>query len=125
MKLMRNGAVLAALVGGLIMAGGGVASADAHATGAVIGSPGVLSGNLVQIPVDVPVNLCGNTVNVIALLNPAAGNTCTNGSSDDSTGDGKNLGSRHTHSMGHMGAFGHHMGTPMMMSDTMKADDCD
>ncbi|PIB05530.1 chaplin family protein, partial [Streptomyces sp. HG99] len=26
-----------------------------------------------------PVNACGNTVNVIGLLNPAAGNACVNG----------------------------------------------
>ncbi len=36
-----------------------------------IGSPGVVSGNLVQVPVHVPTNVCGNTVNVIGLLNPA------------------------------------------------------
>ncbi|MFJ4005864.1 chaplin [Streptomyces sp. NPDC090023] len=43
-----------------------------------IGSPGVLSGNVLQIPVHVPINLCGNTVNVIGALNPAFGNTCAN-----------------------------------------------
>ncbi|ESU46058.1 hypothetical protein P376_5962 [Streptomyces sp. HCCB10043] len=26
----------------------------------------------------VPVNVCGNTINVIGLLNPAFGNTCAN-----------------------------------------------
>jgi hypothetical protein len=46
--------------------------------GASIGSPGVLSGNNIQVPVHVPVNVCGNTVNVVALLNPAFGNTCVN-----------------------------------------------
>ncbi|WP_431035614.1 chaplin [Streptomyces sp. P6-2-1] len=56
----------------------GLASADAGAQGAAVSSPGVLSGNLVQIPVHVPVNLCGNTINVIGLLNPAFGNTCVN-----------------------------------------------
>ncbi|MGW6981371.1 chaplin [Streptomyces sp. NPDC054932] len=55
-----------------------MASADAGAHGAAIGSPGVLSGNLLQVPVHVPVNVCGNTVNVIALLNPSFGNTCVN-----------------------------------------------
>ncbi|MGW7331235.1 chaplin [Streptomyces sp. NPDC054840] len=55
-----------------------MASADADALGAATGSPGVLSGNLLQVPVHVPVNVCGNTVNVIALLNPAFGNTCVN-----------------------------------------------
>lgn len=42
------------------------------------GSPGVLSGNTIQLPVDIPVNACGNTVNVVGLLNPASGNDCAN-----------------------------------------------
>ncbi|MEV7278347.1 chaplin [Streptomyces sp. NPDC093111] len=56
----------------------GVAAADAGAEAAAVGSPGVLSGNVVQVPVHIPVNVCGNTVNVIGLLNPAFGNTCIN-----------------------------------------------
>ncbi|MFF2651155.1 chaplin [Streptomyces sp. NPDC058045] len=56
----------------------GLASADAGAQGAAVKSPGVLSGNVVQVPVHIPVNACGNTVNVIGLLNPAFGNTCVN-----------------------------------------------
>ncbi len=43
-----------------------------------MGSPGVLSGNLAQVPVHVPINVCGNTVNVIAALNPTFGNVCVN-----------------------------------------------
>lgn len=71
--------VAAALVtGGLVLAGAGVASADAGAQGAAVQSPGVLSGNVVQAPVNIPVNVCGNTVSVIGLLNPAFGNTCVN-----------------------------------------------
>ncbi|WP_425357093.1 chaplin [Streptomyces inhibens] len=31
-----------------------------------------------QVPIDVPVNVCGNTVNIVALLNPAFGNNCLN-----------------------------------------------
>lgn len=71
----------AAVVAGLILALGGAAApafADSGANGAAIGSPGVLSGNVVQIPIHIPVNVCGNTVNIIALLNPSAGNTCVN-----------------------------------------------
>lgn len=49
------------------------------ASGTATGSGGLLSGNVVQVPVDIPVNACGNTVNVIGLLNPAAGNVCVNG----------------------------------------------
>ncbi|MEH2147246.1 chaplin [Nostoc sp.] len=55
-----------------------VIGGDAGAQGAAIGSPGILSGNLLQVPVHVPVNVCGNTINVIGLLNPAFGNTCVN-----------------------------------------------
>ncbi|MEV6732226.1 MULTISPECIES: chaplin [unclassified Streptomyces] len=68
----------AAATGGLVLAGAGLAHADAEAQGAAIGSPGVLSGNVVQVPIHVPVNLCGNTVNIVGLLNPAFGNTCVN-----------------------------------------------
>ncbi|WP_293997242.1 chaplin [Streptomyces sp.] len=52
--------------------------ADAGASGTAAGSPGVVSGNGIQLPVDLPVNVCGNTVNVVGLLNPAAGNVCAN-----------------------------------------------
>lgn len=72
---------VAALAAGTMIAVGGAAApafADAGASGAAIGSPGVLSGNVIQVPIHIPVNLCGNTVNVIALLNPAFGNTCAN-----------------------------------------------
>ncbi|WP_367040265.1 chaplin ChpH [Streptomyces sp. Je 1-332] len=68
----------AAATGGLVLAGAGIAAADAGAQGAAVKSPGVLSGNVVQVPVHVPVNACGNTVSVIGLLNPAFGNTCVN-----------------------------------------------
>ncbi len=68
------------LAAGALMAAGAAspAMADAGAEGVAAHSPGVLSGNLLQVPVHVPVNVCGNTVNVIALLNPAFGNTCVN-----------------------------------------------
>jgi hypothetical protein len=70
----------ALLVGaGAVLAGGaGMAVADAGAGAAAVGSPGVVSGNVVQVPVHVPVNLCGNTIDVIGVLNPAFGNTCAN-----------------------------------------------
>ncbi|WP_434600417.1 chaplin [Streptomyces sp. A5-4] len=56
----------------------GSAAADSEAAGVATHSPSVLSGNLIQIPVHVPVNVSGNTVNVIGLLNPAFGNEATN-----------------------------------------------
>lgn len=48
------------------------------ASGAAVGSPGLLSGNLLQAPLDIPVNACGNSVDLVGLLNPAFGNTCVN-----------------------------------------------
>ncbi|MFF4868178.1 chaplin [Streptomyces sp. NPDC003444] len=56
----------------------GAAVADAGAEAAAVKSPGVLSGNIAQVPVHIPVNVCGNTVDVIGVLNPAFGNTCAN-----------------------------------------------
>ncbi|MCQ4212887.1 chaplin [Streptomyces longispororuber] len=41
------------------------------------GSPGVLSGNSVAAPLSVPVNLCGNTADVVGAVNPASGNDCS------------------------------------------------
>ncbi|MEV7089974.1 chaplin ChpH [Streptomyces sp. NPDC093085] len=76
--MIKKVVAAAAVTGGLVLAGAGMAVADAGAQGAAIGSPGVLSGNVVQVPVHVPVNVCGNTVNIIGLLNPAFGNVCVN-----------------------------------------------
>jgi len=75
-------AATGALATALVLAGSTAAFAadgtGATATGSAVGSPGVLSGNVVQVPIDVPVNACGNSVNLIGLLNPAFGNTCLN-----------------------------------------------
>ncbi|MBD0712205.1 MULTISPECIES: chaplin ChpH [unclassified Streptomyces] len=76
--MIKKVVAAAAATGGLVLAGAGMAVADAGAQGAAVGSPGVLSGNVVQVPIHIPVNACGNTVSVIGLLNPAFGNTCVN-----------------------------------------------
>ncbi|MET9961147.1 chaplin [Streptomyces sp. NPDC006326] len=76
--MLKKVVAAAAATGGLVLAGAGVAAADAGASGVAAGSPGVLSGNVVQVPIHIPINVCGNTVNVIGLLNPAFGNTCLN-----------------------------------------------
>ncbi|WP_457032581.1 chaplin [Kitasatospora sp. P5_F3] len=36
------------------------------------------SGNSIQVPVHIPVNLCGNSANLVGLLNPSFGNSCAN-----------------------------------------------
>ncbi|MFI2636396.1 chaplin [Streptomyces collinus] len=76
-RLTRNGVIAVAAASGA-MAVTVPAYAGSGADGATAGSPGVVSGNTVQLPVHVPVNVCGNTVNVVGLLNPATGNTCAN-----------------------------------------------
>ncbi|MEE4546322.1 chaplin [Streptomyces sp. V4-01] len=100
MKSMRTAAVLAALAGGLVLGGSGAAFADSDANGAAIGSPGVLSGNVVQIPIDVPVNLCGNSVNILGILNPAFGNTCVNASGGHQGGTAAGAGAKHSEHRG-------------------------
>ncbi|MGW5781990.1 chaplin [Streptomyces sp. NPDC003863] len=75
---VRRGLAVAVAAGAVVMGGAAMASADAGAQGVAAHSPGVGSGNLVQVPVHIPVNACGNTVSVIGLLNPTFGNTCVN-----------------------------------------------
>ncbi|MFD3483716.1 chaplin [Streptomyces sp. NPDC058665] len=90
MNRVAKSVVMAASSAALLLAGAGMASATGHgghgsggssgasAEGVAANSPGVLSGNLLQIPVHVPVNLCGNTAGLAGLLNPTFGNTCVN-----------------------------------------------
>lgn len=76
-KNLKKAAAVTMIAGGIIAAGAGAASATGHGAGAhgtAVNSPGVGSGNVVQVPVHIPVNVVGNTVNVIGLLNPAFGN---------------------------------------------------
>ncbi|MFJ8003338.1 chaplin family protein [Streptomyces fagopyri] len=54
----------------------GSALADAGAEGGGGQVPGVASGTVVQVPVNVPVNLCGGTIDVADVLNPVFGNLC-------------------------------------------------
>ncbi|OLZ66040.1 chaplin [Streptomyces sp. IMTB 2501] len=80
MKNLKKVAAVTMVAGGLVAAGAGMASATegAHACGDAQGSPGVVSGNVIQAPVHVPVNVVGNSVSVVGLLNPAFGNSGIN-----------------------------------------------
>lgn len=86
---LGSAVVMTVAAGAMAFGGAGVASADAGAEGFAHGSPGVLSGNVVQVPVHVPINVCGNSLNIIGLLNPSFGNTCANGDFDRAHEDGK------------------------------------
>ncbi|WP_039934431.1 chaplin [Streptomyces viridochromogenes] len=59
-----------------LLACAGTASADQGPVGIAHHSPGVLSGNVVQIPIDIDANICGNSVNFFGAFNPAIGNKC-------------------------------------------------
>ncbi|MER5502855.1 MULTISPECIES: chaplin [unclassified Streptomyces] len=71
---------VAAIAAGTLMAMGAAAPAfaDSGAEGGAAHSPGLVSGNNIQVPLHIPINLCGNTIDVIGVLNPAFGNTCAN-----------------------------------------------
>ncbi|MFF9202276.1 chaplin, partial [Streptomyces sp. NPDC014986] len=87
-QVTRKGLMTMAAATGVLAAAGGTAHADSGATGAAAGSPGVLSGNTVQAPVHVPVNVCGNTVNVVGVLNPSVGNSCVDQGGSSAGGHG-------------------------------------
>ncbi|HEY8981904.1 chaplin [Streptomyces sp. NPDC004539] len=78
MSRIAKGLALTTVAAAAVAGASGIAAADSGAQGVAEHSPGVLSGNVVQAPIHVPVNVCGNSVDVIGLLNPAFGNTCVN-----------------------------------------------
>ncbi|MFF9640617.1 chaplin [Kitasatospora aureofaciens] len=77
-NVTKKGILTAVATGSVLASTAGYAYATADAQGSAAGSPGVASGNSVQVPVEVPINACGNTVDVIGVLNPAFGNRCAN-----------------------------------------------
>ncbi|MFC5722431.1 chaplin [Streptomyces gamaensis] len=88
MNRAKKAALVLAATGLAVSASVGVASAHdedhgrrhggADAEGVAKGSPGILTGDVIQIPIELPINLCGNTIDIIGLLNPTFGNTCVN-----------------------------------------------
>ncbi|MFR9799221.1 chaplin [Streptomyces sp. MS06] len=79
-RVTRIGVIAVAASGALTAAmpvHAALAAGDGSTAGATsVGSPGVVSGNTVQLPVNIPANVCGNTVSLAGLLNPAFGNDC-------------------------------------------------
>jgi hypothetical protein len=79
MSRIAKGLALTSVAATAVVGTAGVAAADSGAKGVAAHSPGVLSGNAVQVPIHIPINLCGNSVNIlVGVLNPAFGNTCIN-----------------------------------------------
>ncbi|MFM9457347.1 chaplin [Streptomyces europaeiscabiei] len=77
-QTLRKRMVVAAATTGLLSLYGTPVLADTGAHGAASNSPGVASGNAVEVPVTIPVNICGNTVDAAAVGNPTIGNECGN-----------------------------------------------
>ncbi|MEU8583960.1 chaplin [Streptomyces abikoensis] len=97
MSRIARAVVVTAAVGASLAGFAGSAVADSVASGAAVGSPGVVSGNVIQIPIQIPINLCGNSIDIVGLLNPASGNTCINGDFEGPTF----MSEEHHHSHGH------------------------
>lgn len=85
---IAKAAALTAVAGATVLGAAGAAGATDHGRGydhggasaqaAAAGSPGFASGNVIQAPLNAPVNVCGNTTNIPGLLNPTLGNVCVN-----------------------------------------------
>lgn len=75
---IRTALAVAGLSAAGLMGATGPAAANSGAQAAAIGSPGVASGNVVQVPVTTQTNICGNTASVAGTLNPSFGNVCVN-----------------------------------------------
>lgn len=63
------------------------AIADAGAAGGTKDSGATLAGNVVQVPIHAPVNICGNTISGLAALNAAFGGDCRNDSRSKASSD--------------------------------------
>ncbi|MEU3725291.1 chaplin [Streptomyces sp. NPDC031705] len=79
-QVLGKGVLTAAAASGLLSLAAGAACA--HSAEASH-SPGVLSGNSVSVPITVAPNLCGNSVDAGAALNPSFGNTCVSTTASD------------------------------------------
>ncbi|MCP9946231.1 chaplin [Streptomyces somaliensis] len=61
---------------GALALAAGTARADTDAFAAAFDSVGTVTGDEMQLPMDSPVSVCGDTVNAEGLLDPEAGSTC-------------------------------------------------
>jgi hypothetical protein len=78
MNIAKKAALAVTVAGIAAGTSAGAAVADAGAGAKAVHSPGIGSGNVIQAPIHIPVNVTGNTVNVIGLHNPTYGNQSSN-----------------------------------------------
>jgi len=82
--------------------GAGSSGGGANATAVTDHSGGILSGNVIQAPVNLPINACGNQANVIAAKDKVTGSDC----STNPTGSNTYGGSSATAVVLHSGGIG-------------------
>ncbi|WP_030775618.1 chaplin [Streptomyces sp. NRRL S-920] len=79
---VRTLSVAVLIAASVVVGGAGQAIADPGpddgptATGVSSNSPGVISGNTTQVPIELGANVCGISLDVLAALNPALANMC-------------------------------------------------
>ncbi len=78
--IAKRGLALVAATSGIILGGAAIATADAGAvtTATTSHSGGAVAGWVAQAPVNIPVNVCGNSVEALAFKEMVHGTTCTN-----------------------------------------------
>ncbi|MFK0255971.1 chaplin [Streptomyces sp. NPDC090445] len=82
-QVLGKGVLTAAAASSLLSIATGAAFAHPGAVAEASHSPGVLSGNSVSVPITLSPNVCGNSVDGGAALNPSFGNTCATTSGSD------------------------------------------
>ncbi|WP_129593389.1 chaplin, partial [Streptomyces sp. C] len=87
-QVLGKGVLTAAAASSLLSIATGAACAHPGAMAEASHSPGVLSGNSVSVPITVTPNLCGNSVDGGAALNPSMGNTCVSSTGSHAGDDG-------------------------------------
>lgn len=97
-QVLGKGMLTAAAASSLLSIATGAAYAHPGASAEASHSPGVLAGNSVSVPITFAPNVCGNSVDGGAALNPAMGNTCvtdTGSHTDDGHDYGRYLSPEH------------------------------
>ncbi|MEU3913148.1 chaplin [Streptomyces sp. NPDC029721] len=82
-QVLGKGVLTAAAASSLLSIATGAAYAHPGAMAEASQSPGVLSGNSVSVPITFSPNVCGNSVDGGAALNPSMGNTCVTSTGSD------------------------------------------
>ncbi|MCY0961150.1 chaplin [Streptomyces sp. H27-H5] len=86
-QVLGKGMLTAAAASSLLSIATGAAHAQPGAMAEASHSPGVLSGNSVSVPITFAPNVCGNSVDGGAALNPSMGNTCATTTGSDAAYD--------------------------------------